>query len=246
MENQRYREGFSYTTEQANNIIVAESLLDEIAASREAGPDIEKAFSELTKITKKDIGLQLRITNLSDYWREKLIPRGLRIQKCPSFNTEDREFKIKWEAILHKCSLDLILLLIEHDKKEREAVQDKLGEIKSKISEIDDDKKKTLEDKLKQDIESHTETVKQDKIQIFKRNKDDLRQGKVYNWNRLTECERHFHEHPSIEQEEEEEEKVEIEEEEEKKKKVEIEEDVYVLDDSSVLITPLYKFPKGK
>lgn len=177
-------EEFSYTREQGKDIIVDGSLLDDITFSE---PDMEKAYSELTKLTKKDIGLEWKIVNLSDYWRKKLIPRGLRIKTMPPFSTEDTEFRSKWEAILNKCSLDLILLTIEHDKKEKEEVEAKLSEIQSQISKMPDEQKKDpFQSKHAQDIESHTNKVKKEKIQAFKRNQTDYEEGKVYNWNKPT------------------------------------------------------------
>lgn len=134
-------------------------------------------------MAEKEIKLHWSIVNLSDYWREGRIPRGLRIKKCPSFGTEDIDFRSKWEAILNKCSLDLILLIIEHSKKEKEVVQEKINEIKVQISGMsNDDRKLPFENKLKQDLEKLTDWVRQQKIKKFKRDENDYKDDTVYKW----------------------------------------------------------------
>lgn len=75
------------------------------------------------------------MATLSNYWREKIISRGLRIRKFPSFGADDSEFKDKWEAILNKCSLDLMLLLIEGAKKQKSHTQNEMANLKE-ISKI--------------------------------------------------------------------------------------------------------------
>ena len=59
--------------------------------------------------------------HFSDYWRKGLIPRGLRIMKFPANGAQGKtEFRDKWEAIRNKCYFDLMQLLIEEAKKERQ------------------------------------------------------------------------------------------------------------------------------
>lgn len=181
MENGRHNATFSYSNEQANSIIVTQSLLD----GTRAEPDLGKKYFELKKMAGKQIKLHWSIVNLSDYWHEGCIPRGLRIKKFPSFGTEDIEFRSKWEAILNKCSLDLILLIIEHSKKEKEVAQEKLNEIKAQISGMsNDDIKLPFENKLKHDLEKLTDWVRQQKIKKFKRDENDYKDDRVYKWTR--------------------------------------------------------------
>lgn len=55
-----------------------------------------------------------------------MIPKGLRLNKFLSFGYDNLEFKDKWEAILNKCSLDLILLLIEEVRKQKSVLQSQI------------------------------------------------------------------------------------------------------------------------
>ena len=92
---------------------------------------------------------------------------------------------MKWEAILNKSSLDLILLIIEHSKKEKEVVQEDINEIKVQISGMsNDDIKLPFENKLKQDLEKLTDWVRQLKIKKFKRDENDYKNDSVYKWTR--------------------------------------------------------------
>uniref|UniRef100_A0A8C5LW19 Cathepsin O n=1 Tax=Leptobrachium leishanense TaxID=445787 RepID=A0A8C5LW19_9ANUR len=51
--------------------------------------------------------------NVCDYYRMKKIPRGFRIRNTPTIGRNNPEMCRKWIAILNKCSLDLILLVID-------------------------------------------------------------------------------------------------------------------------------------
>lgn len=42
-----------------------------------------------------------------------MILRGLRVQKGPAMFKDNSAFNQKWRAILNKCSMDLILLIME-------------------------------------------------------------------------------------------------------------------------------------
>lgn len=94
------------------------------------------------------------MTTLSDYWREKMIPRGLRMKKFPSFGFADPEFKHKWEAILNKCSLDLMLLLIEEAKKQKLQTQNKIATLKEELSTRSAEQHLPFEKELKEGLEN--------------------------------------------------------------------------------------------
>lgn len=71
----------------------------------------------MKKLKAKECKLDLLAVTLLDYWRAEIIPRDLRIKKFLSIGHTDDAFKNKWEAILNKCSFNLIFLLIEEAKK---------------------------------------------------------------------------------------------------------------------------------
>ena len=141
-------------------------------------------ISEYKKLLEKDKRLELHAITLSDYWREDIIPRGLRIKKFPTLGKDDAEFRHKWEAILNKCSFDLILLLIEEIKKQRTEVRHQLEEVKPNIeaTALTDSSLAEQLQKLRDEIESFSNTLKHNKMEKFKRDRTDYRQGAVYLW----------------------------------------------------------------
>lgn len=179
---------FSYTPEEGRQIISTTSLLEELDSSVSPDMDIGKKFSDLKNLMIKDTKLDLHGITLSDYWRNKLIPRGLRLRKFPAYGGMDKtNFKNKWEAILNKCSFDLMLLLIEEAKKDREALKGEIEDLQKTIAQYEDcEHIKQLELKLKEDLQQFTQKLKQEKLRKFKRDDLDYKKGNVYTWKKQT------------------------------------------------------------
>ncbi|CAH2249549.1 Hypothetical predicted protein, partial [Pelobates cultripes] len=68
---------------------------------------------DLQKLKQRQIDLELHAIYLSDYYRMKKIPRGFRIKNVPTIGRNNPEVCRKWIGILNKCSLDLMLVVIE-------------------------------------------------------------------------------------------------------------------------------------
>lgn len=90
-----------------------------------------------------------------------MIPHGLGIKNFPSFGSGNVDFKNKWEAILNKRSLDLILLLIE-TKAQNILLQLEIKEVKQKISCLKEiEQNESLEKKLQDDIDKLSGSLRQ-------------------------------------------------------------------------------------
>lgn len=132
--------------------------------------------------------------NCEDSWKEiwnfistgakSIIPRGLCIAKFPSVASDDTEFQKKWDAILNKCSLDLILLLIEQAKAERSSLTARLQEQRAALSNVSIDLKLPYEEKLKGDLGKLETTIKQMKLKKMKRYEDDYSRNEIYLWEK--------------------------------------------------------------
>lgn len=170
-----------FTCEQGKKIIVTESLLSMDSIQSE---DTHTVCFELKKLLEKDKRLELHAMTLSDYWREEMIPRGLRIVKFPSFGRDNSDFKSKWEAILNKCSFDLILLLIEESKRQRADIQQTIKETKEKLSKsvANVKEREEREKKLNEDVDRLAKEIAKIKLRKFKRDKQDYVDGSVYSW----------------------------------------------------------------
>lgn len=170
---------FSYSKEEGESIIVSDTLLGEDFAQPY---DAKKLFLNLKKASEKNLKPHLHMTTLSDYWREKMIPRGLRIRKFPSFGADEVEFKNKWESILNKCSLDLMLLLIEEAKKQQAQTQNEISTLKEELSVQYKEHQLPFEKEIKEGLEKLHGVIKQEKLAKFKRDQSDYTANTVYRW----------------------------------------------------------------
>lgn len=137
----------------------------------------------MEQIRKKETRSLLHGTVLSQYWRNSRIPRGLRINKEPTLGRDNAEFCKKWCAILNKCSLDLMLLVIENENE-------KLLNIRKDLDKLTKDMKDTLSlEKFKDIIEDCDRKIEKYKCELerhkmskYRRDALDYRDGKVYSW----------------------------------------------------------------
>lgn len=178
---------FSYSIEEGKNIVVPDSLLTGAPPPGSSSKDLDHMYMDFKRLCEKDIRLQWHIITLSDYWREQRIPRGLRIKKFPSFGLENVVFREKWEAILNKCSFDLILLIIEQTKKEKENVQARMNELKTQMTQASNaSQQSSFEDELKTSLEKFTMELKEYKLKKFRRDERDYIEGNIYQWKEFT------------------------------------------------------------
>lgn len=114
-----------------------------------------------------------------------MIPRGFRLNKFPSFGYDNKDFKDKLEAILNKCSLDLILLLIEEARKQKMALQTEIKELKAQLFEKESEEHRLpFENKLKEEMDKLSAKLKQGKIVKFKHDLQDYSTNAIYDWGK--------------------------------------------------------------
>lgn len=92
-------------------------------------------FQRLEKAKKTEVRNELHGSTLSHYFRNKRIPRGLRIDKEPTIGREDEAFCKKWCEITNKCSLDLMLLVIEHTNAEISKARAEITEVQKEMQD---------------------------------------------------------------------------------------------------------------
>lgn len=174
-------ETLSYTDEQGANIIVSHSSLKDTFVS--SMPNISSLTRELEDLKKSESRFFWHSITLSEYWKAKRIPRGLRMNKIPSFGLDDQSFMSKWEHILNKCSLDLILLIIEKTKAEQHKLKIEVkrveDEVKSKVSE---EKFAEVTDKISSSLSNFMKDLQTYKIRKYERDTKDYADGTVYDW----------------------------------------------------------------
>lgn len=173
---------FSYTTEQIS------SLLAEGGAffTTPVASNLDEDWNNIHKLQKRITRLELHAATLTEYCRIKRIPRGLRIQKAPHFFSEKKDFISRWCAILNKCSLDLMILIVETSNQEighiRTELDSSLTTVKGKVTDEDFQNKSSS---LQDSINKLKEEVKVYKFKKFQRDLHDYETASVYPWLNL-------------------------------------------------------------
>lgn len=177
---------FSLDDLEAQNIISQRSLFENCQNDNPT-VSLTEEKSKMTYLEKKEIRLKWHGIALSEYWRNKQIPRGLRMNKKPTMGNQDPEFRKKWDQILNKCWLDLTLLIIEQTKLETQKVNADLQELKttlkSNMSKADYTK---METDLKDELTKFEDELKAYKIKKYQRDAEDYKRGTIYNWTTNT------------------------------------------------------------
>lgn len=174
----------SITDDEAQAIISHQSLFDGHQMTENVTVSLNELKSKMDYLTKKEIRLNWHSIALSEYWRAKQIPRGLRMNKKPSFGHKDPVFLQKWEQVLNKCSLDLTLLIIDQTKLEAKQVNAEVLTIRESIqTKIDTNEFKTMELKIKEELGNFERELKAYKIKKYERDAEDYKNGTVYDWN---------------------------------------------------------------
>lgn len=137
----------------------------------------------LEYLKKKETRYVLHGSTLSQYWRNKRIPRGLRINKEPTIGRHSDTFCEKWCEVLNKCALDLMLLVIEH-------VNEELSKVRTEVIDLQNDMKSKLDDKQLKDIndrctallEGYKKELSEVKLRKYRRDTLDYKNNQVYRW----------------------------------------------------------------
>ncbi|CAJ0940699.1 unnamed protein product [Ranitomeya imitator] len=153
----------SYNQEEASSIISQITTPGTFLHT----PSEELRTREFEKDLRRFTALDLHSITLAEYHRVQRIPRGLRVPLRPTLFQENTEFCTKFESILNKCSMDLIVLTIDFLQKE-------ISELKTKITSSEQQLKSTSSPEdfqiLKEKIDKNVSDLR-DTLQARKRNK---------------------------------------------------------------------------
>ncbi|OCT88577.1 hypothetical protein XELAEV_18017206mg [Xenopus laevis] len=170
---------FAYTDEDITRITGMIGQTDNFLNQ----PDIMIDFKELEKTKRKFIAYELHAQTLGEYVKCKRIPRGLRSHLRPTMFSNNEQFCNKWEAILNKCSIDLMVAIIEEIHKELPKVSQSGNEMETKLRnqaspQVFTEGKRKLADHL-QSFRMELQARKRTK---FQRDAADYEEGAVYRW----------------------------------------------------------------
>ncbi|OCT78328.1 hypothetical protein XELAEV_18029437mg [Xenopus laevis] len=144
---------------------------------------IKDVGKELTRLKQRIIDLDLHGLFLSDYYRAKKIPRGFRIRNAPTIGRSNPEFCKKWTGVLNRCSLDLIVLVIEEVSHDLTKVRKELTAFENENQALlYSDSSQTVIASCEKQIEQYKMDLLQFKRDKLKRVNEDYSNHKVYRW----------------------------------------------------------------
>ncbi|OCT96826.1 hypothetical protein XELAEV_18009041mg [Xenopus laevis] len=145
--------------------------------------DCKQQFRELERLKRKTVSYDLHLRTLAEYIKMQRIPRGLRVRLYPTLFAQDKEFCQKWEAIVNKCSNDLILATMEQIQKELPEME-RAVETEAELIRNSFPAEAVAEgtSKLTDHLDKFRVEVEARKRSKFQRDAADYASGRVYRW----------------------------------------------------------------
>lgn len=170
----------AFTTEQAAEIY---SLVQDIKPIHAQGSNIAQQLKQLEFSLRRQLNQRLHASTLVQYHRARRIPRGLRLAIKPMlfrFN-QNKEFMERWYSVLNKCSLDLILLLIQELTKVIKEISEEISVLKTDLTERMDseDWEKALQE-INKKLDTYEKELQEGKLRKYKRDTLDYKLNEVY------------------------------------------------------------------
>ncbi|CAJ0944428.1 unnamed protein product [Ranitomeya imitator] len=132
---------------------------------------------------RKKTSLELHYVTLAEYHKVKRIPRGLRVSLRPTLFQDKSDYCVKFEGILNKCSMDIIILTIEYLQREITEVDKQIEGIQQQLSStLASDKFDTLKQKIDKSIDEFKNVLQERKRSKFLRDTEDYHRNTVYRW----------------------------------------------------------------
>ncbi len=166
---------FEFSSEDAQRILFPTVQLEGVESSDELRIRLERLYLKETRLT-------MHGSTLSEYWRNKKIPRGLRIQKAPTIGKSDENFIKRWGEILNKCSLDLMLLIINQVSTEASTVKAEILKKEEDLREKIGTNFSSIESSIKTTVCQYKEKLLSIKLKKYKRDTEDYQRNEIYNW----------------------------------------------------------------
>ncbi|CAH2247993.1 Hypothetical predicted protein, partial [Pelobates cultripes] len=171
-------ETLQYTEEDAERI-----RWDELTTDLPQTTTLKEIYLELIRLKKRETDLDLHGLFLSDYHRRLQIPRGFRIKNIPTIGRAKPKVCKKWIAVLNKCSLDLILIIIEDVKEDLIKIRQRITQLEAKEALLltSEEAAPTLL-KLEQNVKEYKTNLIRFKREKQEKVKNDYTEHRVYRW----------------------------------------------------------------
>ncbi|CAJ0965266.1 unnamed protein product, partial [Ranitomeya imitator] len=146
-------------------------------------PSEELRTREFERDLKRHVSLDLHSITLAEYHKVQRIPRGLRVSLRPTLFHDNTDFCANFEAILNKCSMDLIVLTIDFLQKEITELSTRITTTEQQLSNtLSTEDFKTLKTKLDNTTSELRKNLQIKKRNTFLRNTEDYKNNQAYRW----------------------------------------------------------------
>ncbi|CAH2325042.1 Hypothetical predicted protein [Pelobates cultripes] len=140
---------------------------------------------KLGDLLEKEAQIWWDITSFEFYVANNLVPRGLRLQKPLAYKKKDVNILKKWDQLLDKGSLLLIIFLIGEKKKELEQLEIEIEQLKTDLSpETENGLYAELLDKIERKVKDLDNKIGEGKRRKIMRDKEDYDKGVQRNWKK--------------------------------------------------------------
>ena len=173
----------SFSQQDGESIARTYLQFDELSLIADADVSTEALMKNLQEARRNEVRAHLNSVTLSNYWYHSRIPSGLRFDKSPTHGLDDPIFLEKWEQVLSKCSLDLMLLLIQRSNTEREQAVADITRIKMEIENRADPEVPSQLANIEKAIKAYQQDLMQFKLRKYRKHTMDYARGSIYNWN---------------------------------------------------------------
>lgn len=172
---------FSFTPEDINRIMGG-GLGDVAYLSVPSKVDIKRIFEFESR---RNISLNLHLSLLGEYYKNHIIPRGLRSHLRPNLFPNNKDFCQRLEGLSNRYALEVILLNIEFLQQEIIQVGKKMIETEIKLKAVmEPGEFTTYTEKTANFLSKFRREQEDTKRHKWHRDKEDYSRGQVYSWQR--------------------------------------------------------------
>ncbi|XP_075698761.1 uncharacterized protein LOC142663820 [Rhinoderma darwinii] len=156
---------------------------DPVLVSTSGDRDSRELSNKLKLLLSKRTKIWWNKAFLTKYISRGMIPRGLRVQVFPSFETENDEFKQKWEKLADICSMGFMDLLVQSNSNTLVDLEKEIEELQSTLKrDFPSETIAKIQDDLDKDYLKWEKDICAIKSGKFQRDSQDYLSNKVYKW----------------------------------------------------------------
>ncbi|XP_075684603.1 uncharacterized protein LOC142759747 [Rhinoderma darwinii] len=147
-------------------------------------PSITDIKRNLEFESRRLINVELHLLTLGQYYRNNMIPRGMRILLKPTMHMQHEEFRNKNEQLASKYALETILLNMDFLQRDLRSLRVKVQDLENTLKTLvqTDDFNVHME-KLRMTLNKVRMDIEETKKKKWFRDQTDYSMGRVYTWD---------------------------------------------------------------